>query len=368
MPLVCAAALWLGASTEGTDEIAAAARRVLADPEAVTGPRSLYVPQAPPEIRQAAQTTAAAALGAISSPDNAPSAERRRYRLFISQSMPAADIQAAIGMARSHRSDLVLVLRGLAPEQPLAQIIRWIVELGAQELAVQIDPPAFVAAGIDAVPALARYAADGSLEAVAFGVIDPAFVDRYVARGERGELGQFGEVVEIEEVDLMQAMQARAADADWAGMRARATARYWHRQAQRQLPPAPRPRPRLLDPTFEVTETITAIDGQVIALAGPRVTPLDHAPFGQRLVVFDPRIKGQIELVQPYLTRTDRNLTLIAVGAESLQHISDWSEQLGQPVRLLNQGLVERFAIRFVPTIVEAQGDRFVVRELASDG
>jgi conjugal transfer pilus assembly protein TraW len=183
-----------------------------------------------------------------------------------------------------------------------------------------------------------------------------------------GDLGVRGPVAAIAEADLIEEIHRRIAALDLDALRAKAIVSYWRRARFEHLPAATEARERRIDPTIEARCDITLPDGRTLVRAGARVNPLDHLPFGLRLVVFDPTDGVQVRTAQAlgetagalrplYLaTRFDRD-----AGWEGFRAVED---TLDEPVYLLTPDVRERFALERVPATVEASDRSFLVREI----
>lgn len=359
------------AAQDGNDALLDRSRAVLADPQAwVDAGTASPAPAPDPATKAALQAIAGAPVASVAAPPSAT--PRRRCRLFVSQSMPAGELRAVLDLARSH-PDLVVVLRGLLPEQTLGQLQRRLQALAGRSPgetgrpAIELDPPRFVADGVGVVPTLVCYDGEHELGRVA-GRIDPDWLVREVAGGRGGDRGTLGEVLPIAEPDLMLVLQQRAAGWDLAALRRDAESRYWQRRETSPLPTATTARVRRIDPSFVVTETLVAPDGRRIATAGDTVNPLLRTPFGQRLVVFDATDPRQCAVVRGLLAGAGaRRITLVTSRWEAtrgLDGLAALSRSLGRPVFLLVPELIERFRLEHVPSVVEADGPHFVVTEL----
>ncbi len=359
---------------DATGELADQARTMLAEPQRwVDAGLALAQPEVAPADRE---TVRAIAAGALPDPAVVPATPRpgRRFRLYVSQSMPTAELGAALAQARRH-PDLTVVLRGLAPQQTLGQLRRRLLALsgrtepGAGPPAIELDPPRFAAAGIGVVPTLVCEDGGRELARVA-GLIDSDWLRREVDGGRRGDLGTLGEVLPIVEPDLMLALAQRAAGWDLEQLRRNAESRYWQRRAAPILPAATVARARRIDPSFVVTADLVAPDGRAIARAGETINPLARAPFTQRLLVFDATEARQCAAVSALIRAAgERRVTLMTTRWDAQRGfvgLAALGRELGRPVYLLGPELVERFRLERVPSMVEADGLEFVVSEFVA--
>lgn len=373
-PLFVVALLALATAAEATEAAGAAVERsraILADPRrwvdpAVANPVPKVDATTADAIRAIAADAMAQPVETIATPPSS-----RLCRLFVSQSMPATELAAALARARSDPA-LIVVLRGVAPEQTLGQLTRRLLalsgraETGSRSPAIELDPPRFTAAGIRTVPTLVCYDGDRELARVA-GLIDPDWLRREIDGGRRGDFGTLGELLTIVEPDLLRALQQRAEGWDLAALRRGAEARYWQRHASSVLAVATEARSRRVDPSFVVAADLTAPDGRRIATAGETVNPLTRVPFTQRLVVFDATDARQCAAL-PELIRSagERRVTLMTTrwdAQRGFDGLAALSHDLGRPVFLLGPEVIERFRLERVPSVVEADGPAFVVTE-----
>lgn len=296
-----------------------------------------------------------------------------RYRLFVSQSMPLEELRGLAEMSAS-RGDMALVFRGLKPGQGFMALQKLIGEIvGSVSLddrpmpTILIDPEPYKALGVELVPALAQYDDDDAMVGFVLGMTDPGWLSSMIDSGRTGNLGIYGPVSEMAEDDLMDVMMARAEAYDWEAAGERAVDRYFSRLPSINVPVATSHRVRRFDPTFEVTELIAAPDGTVIAAPGDRVNVLEHVPFNQTLVVFDPLDTDQVEAVTRFVANSRGGLiTLVGTSLAKVDGFDDYSamvNRIGAPVYLLQNDLRDRFHIEFVPTFITQDGLVFRIEE-----
>lgn len=319
------------------------------------------------------QYSAVKAQGGLGQPDE--SAWRSpEFRLFISQSMPLEEVKALAELAKEDPG-VVLVMRGLRPDQNITEVHRWIyrllspIEEGGRIPNITLDPEPFNELGVDHVPVLAQYDRGGKLLAFASGMTNRTWLAEQVKSGRRGHLGAYGPMVPVAEVDIIEVLKARAANFDWKGSAAGALDRFWARTEAHEIPIATTDRVRMLDPTFEISESIYAPDGQVVAAAGDRFNPLDAVPFNSILVFFNPAVPAQVQWARQVVRdHRGRKVTLMASQLRTLDGLDDLGKlglSLGAPVFSLPDNVRSTFSIERVPTIVTAQGREFRIHELA---
>ena len=222
---------------------------------------------------------------------------------------------------------------------------------------------------VDATPEYARVR----------GLIDPHWLTAQVTQGKRGDLGTQGPTAEIEERDLIEEMQERADRIDWQQKKLEAYKRVWKNIAIEPLEPAEKYRKRLLDPTFTVTEDITAEDprheGQSVTIAtkGQKINPLDVKNFTQMMVIFDPTTPGEKEYImknldswlnQRHMQRFQANLMMTDFDREGgWKAYSELSDFFDKHIFALQPEIKTRFALEKHPCIVYQEGNLFAVEE-----
>lgn len=325
-----------------------------------------------------ARDLAGSQMAALESTGEVPKPEEKiwrepKYRLFITQSMPDAEIESLVELARG-QPDVVLVLRGLKPGQKLTEVYAWLapylrpsVSDGARVPNITMDPEPFNALGVADAPVLARYDADGQLLAYVLGVTSTSWLDDQIQGGRRGNLGPYGPTVPVIEEDIIEAMKARASQLDLSESAAGALDRFWGRTPSHEMHRTVVDRVRMLDPTFEISETMLAPDGTVIARAGDRFNPLEAVPFRSVLGFFDPADEAQVawakRLVQ---THPDRKVTLMATQLrtlDGLEGLGKLADRIGAKVFSLPEDVRSTFHIEAVPTVVTAHGLQFHIHE-----
>lgn len=304
--------------------------------------------------------------------DSPPAREQLRYRIFISQAMPARELRDLVETYRG-RDDVALILRGMRNDQRLGDIHSWVYRLmqpvseGMSVPNIQIDPEHYTALGVQEVPAVARYSDEGALEAYALGVTSVDWLESMVRSGRSGNLGVYGPVVPVAEVDLIEMLMTRAQDYDWDAAKERALGRYWTNLERHEIPTVTRHRVRELDPTFVVQQTVSAPDGTVLAFEGERINPLEHIDFGQTLVFVNPAEAAQLEWLADLIeSHEGRRLTIMATQLNQVGDFEGYSElvnSVGRMIFKLPEDVRARFHIERVPAVVTQTGSVFRIEE-----
>lgn len=317
------------------------------------------------------QVQALEASGQMQDPDE-ERWKHPQFRLFVSQSMPDQEVRSLLELSREDPS-FVLVLRGLKPDQNITEVHRWIYRLLAPIRedepmpTITIDPEPFNELGVDHVPVLAQYDRSGKLLGYALGMTSKSWMVDQTQSGRRGNMGAYGPTVQVAEVDILEVIKERAEQFDWAAASEGALDRFWARTEAHELPRTRRDRIRMLDPTFEITQTIVAPDGTVIAEEGERLNPLDAVPFISTLVFFDPADPDQARWAKDQVDRLRGTpVTVMASQLRSLDGmdgLARLSDQIGAKVFSLPQQVRDTFHIEHVPTLVTAVGREFQIHE-----
>ena len=303
-------------------------------------------------------------------PNPAPAvAPPRQLTVFVSRSLPDSELRALF-IAAAGRRDVRIVFRGIRPGERLNDAIHDLHALlrGIESPpAVELDPPAFRAAGVTAVPVLLLQER-GQTVARVQGTLALDWFEREVAAGRHGDLGTYGPVRDIVEPDLIEELQRRVATLDWNRLRNQAAARYWQRATFVELPPATANRRYSVDLSVTVGNDITAPDGRFVARAGDRLDPLQFLPFTQRLIVFDATRPEQVAMARRLAADNGGKRTVLlatrldrTAGWESLDTLE---QTLAAPVYLLNAAVRDRFRLERAPAVVEAVDGRLWVREI----
>ncbi|MBB3105177.1 TrbC family F-type conjugative pilus assembly protein [Azomonas macrocytogenes] len=301
--------------------------------------------------------------------------------VFVSYSLGEQGLSEILS-AVSGQPEMAVVLRGIPEGTTLGEGLLAIQKLAMTQKPVPniiLDPVLFRQYGVTHVPTLVSRVRPGTDEqgplpviARVQGIAEPQWLQREIAKGKEGDLGVRGPLQAIAEPDLIEVMQARAAAIDWEQKKDNAKKRFWSLQTFHELPRASQDRTRRMDPSVVVTQDIQTSDGQFVAHAGDRVNPLDSRPFTQAVVVFDPLDAQQVKQVlrsvphlkqEPGVQRITYLVTRVdkADGWTSYQSITD---ALDAPVYLLTPDVKARFELESVPSIITAQDNQFVIREL----
>ena len=291
------------------------------------------------------------------------------YVILVSDAMGQRELKHLF-KSLSHRNDVSFAVRGTLPtEKTITDVGKRIIGL-IKDLPevpnVNLDPRPFKNINAEYAPQILMYKGD-SVVLFAAGLANPNYLKTEFEKGKRGDLGNFGSMVKISERDLTEILRERAALLDKKALIADAKDKFWDNVAFTALPNATETLVRSFVPEVVVREDIVTPNGGVIAFAGERINRLNTVPFTQRLVVFDPTDRKQMEFVQSLpesplrtkfiATRFDRSLKWDAVKSVE--------RQLNASVYQLKPELVTAFDLQVVPSIVTADHQRkvFVISE-----
>ncbi len=303
-----------------------------------------------------------------------PIAPTQRVFWFVSFSMPAPELRAILEEAASH-ADVRVVFQGVRPGGTIGAFARELRTLagGIDPVPeVGIDPPLFRKYAVHAVPEILLE--DGTVHRARGSIALDDFEDRVADAPQITDLGRFGPTYDILEPDLITVMQARLAALDVEELEHRAAENYWTRTAQFvELPNAGQDAERAVSTSFEVTRDISAPDGTSIARAGEVIDLARIVPLSKWYVVFDATDAAQRAFAHEWIARADAAGCGVSLITTRLDRARGWDgltelqDELGLPVSLLREDLVDRFHLRAVPSILRRDEGRLVVQEYALD-
>jgi conjugal transfer pilus assembly protein TraW len=180
------------------------------------------------------------------------------------------------------------------------------------------------------------------------------------------DLGVDGVVFDIKEPDLMVQMQSNIAK-----LSAEELARHQHTIKEKMVAkieePAPikniskalKTRTFTYDPTFTVDKDYRDHEGNLIAVRGTKINPLDHITYDKELIFIDARDSTQVNWLKA-LDKKPRKIILI--GGRPL----DLEKELNEEVYYDQKGFITRkFNIESVPARAWQEGKLFKIEEVA---
>jgi len=183
------------------------------------------------------------------------------------------------------------------------------------------------------------------------------------------DLGTTGRLFTIAEPDMLtfikQRLQAMEGSGEMAKMQKETEERV-KAHAVRPTPvaglsPAVTTRSFAFDPTFTVRETITDMQGRVIAKQGDQVNPLDRVPFSEVLYFLDGDNRAQVAWVKKQIGG-QTNFKVILVNG----NIRETSDTLDEPVYFDQAGvLTTKFGFTHTPVRISRDDRVLKVEEVA---
>ncbi|MBJ9200973.1 type-F conjugative transfer system protein TraW [Citrobacter freundii] len=186
------------------------------------------------------------------------------------------------------------------------------------------------------------------------------------------DLGTWGNVFEPAEQDMLDFIQNRLKGMEQSGeldrLREEATTRV-KKNAVRPTPVAGLSRALDYrsfpwDPSFTVKETITDMQGNVIARRGDTVNPLDKVPFSQVLYFIDGDDRQQVEWVRREIAGQTNSKIILVNG-----NIKETSDALDERIYFDQSGILTRkFGFSHTPARVSRDGRMLKVEEIPVKG
>ena len=301
--------------------------------------------------------------------------------LPICGSLSGPDEQLRDLPVAASQPDTGFVLRGAEPGKPMTDgfsRLRVLVEAPETPPNMTVDPTLFQRYGVTVAPTVVLVRGPGLPPLRTSGAIEPAQLRSAadgLVLGGRPDLGQFGEVYEIVEQDMLAAMQERVARLTGETIEAVPRAAAQQQGAAFDLPDAPADAEYAVDPSVQLVADITDADGNVVAPAGQLFNPLAALPMTSRVVAFratsSAHARKAAEVAEEAAAAGQHVVFMAAASAHAPEgRLSDLTQELGSPVRVLEPMLAERLRIRHLPSSVSGAGDRLLVQEwaVASDG
>ncbi len=255
------------------------------------------------------------------------------------------------------RDDTTLIWKGLVirPNEKLFQGINRIQQILAetcpQGINSRLDPRLFEKYHIKTVPAVARVSFKGNLLGLKIGFFDPDVLNNCISRSDissdkvtdsllifsnnktsylnsnskqnissnenvnSNENSKISTniisneninslvplVYEIVEKDLRNELQEAALQINWEEKRNKALIRFWNFPHGIYLPHAIKPSTYNIDLSFKLKTPLSNEKGEILFPVGTYINPLKLRQFNLTLIIFNPMIKDELDLVRKYL-------------------------------------------------------------------
>jgi conjugal transfer pilus assembly protein TraW len=172
------------------------------------------------------------------------------------------------------------------------------------------------------------------------------------------DFGVNGQVWEIAEPDIREALVRSAAKVDWQevneGIAERAKS--WADNLEpHELPLSNRTATTWVDPSIVLTgdikapfETETGYEWRVVYPSGTRVNPLEAVRPVDNMLFFDGRDPEQVKFALAALKKRPLDLILVLTAGNP----EKLGEKVSRPVYYANPGLIDRFKITSVPSLL----------------
>ncbi|MFS7282038.1 type-F conjugative transfer system protein TraW [Serratia proteamaculans] len=183
------------------------------------------------------------------------------------------------------------------------------------------------------------------------------------------DLGSRGHLFPIAEPDLLEFIAKRLGSMEESGELERLKTEAVERVKRNAVRPSPVPgltpasedRTFTYDPSMVVSETLTDMQGRVIARKGDKVNPLDKVPsYRSTLLFLDSDNKTQMQWVKKQIAPlTDFKIILVN------GNVREASDALEEPVYFDQAGvLTTKFGFRHTPVVITREGQYLKVKEV----
>ena len=182
------------------------------------------------------------------------------------------------------------------------------------------------------------------------------------------DLGVHGATWPVAEPDLLEEIEARLADMRRSGEMARLEDEARDRARRSLEEPEPVPgiapsrtrRTRPVDPSIVVGQDIRGPGGALIAAAGTRVDPFEHAALTRALLFIDGRREAEVAWALAH----EGPAKIVLLAGRPL----DLARRHGRPFFFdLGGRLADRFAVRATPTLLVRDGAQLRLTEIPLD-
>ena len=179
-------------------------------------------------------------------------------------------------------------------------------------------------------------------------------------------IGNYGQVFPVLEEDIRALIMRRLQHMEATGELAhhqrdieRRISEHIIRPTPLKLPTTTMPKRFHVDPTQRVAHDIVTPNGVLVAKKGTRLNPFEHVVFTKTLFFFDADDKAQVTWVKAHY-QDYSHVKFILTGGD----IQEASEIFGRIYFDLKGQLTERLHITHVPSVVNQDGLRWLVKEI----
>lgn len=300
--------------------------------------------------------------------------ELQQPTFFVSFGMPKEVLKEVAEEARDRKG--VLVFRGVMPGGKLNDIAQRLSKiLGGFDKIPQtmLDPTVFVKYGVSAVPTFMFPRGDVKPPLLVRGA---APTDKWLATKRDSVQTAFnnGQTYDIAEADLIEEMKRRMAKIDWDQKRKNAYEHFWSSMKFVELPEAKQTKAFEFDPSVISQTDIRGQDGRMFIRAGDKINPLEFVTMTKRYMFFDGTRKHDLDVAKKYAAEArakGEGLVLIMAkfdnsidGGKEMDRINQY---VHQHVYFLSEQLAQRFRLRALPSVAQANGKKMRITELGPE-
>jgi conjugal transfer pilus assembly protein TraW len=170
------------------------------------------------------------------------------------------------------------------------------------------------------------------------------------------DLGTVGATYPIAERDALSEIEERAKQVDWGKAlkkdRMESAVKNFKPKDLKSLPRAPEAGKTLVDMTYTLEFDIPDGQGNILYPKGFMFNPLDYISYPFALVVINGADRDQVKWFQKSKYAKDVNAKLIITDGSYF----DLGRELGRPVYYAIGGLIDRFQLKYVPSVVTQKG------------
>lgn len=303
-------------------------------------------------------------------------------QVFISAGMPEGVLRQLFKQALARDPKRIrFVVRGFEPQKVgalLSKLRRLLPDPYSDDVIVEVDPNAFRAYAVDAVPV---YLVKDKEKSKWFEIRGTASLELAQEFAHRGGSYNAGDLYPIAEPDILAVIEERARKYDWEPAMKRAQARAAQNlRPTFDLPTSSRNATAYFTPSFTAPHDITSPGQQgkgevVLARGGQTFALLDYTRLQVPVLVFDATDPRQVRMVRRWIERPEykgADLFVVGSGAPARDSkttvTSDLQQSLRRPVFPMPRRLAERFGVDAVPAIVEQEGQRLRIRYFDAAG
>lgn len=174
------------------------------------------------------------------------------------------------------------------------------------------------------------------------------------------DYGVQGNVWKITEIDVRQLLISEVSKGQWDSAKSDlkdSANKYLENLPKRNLPEVDVTKVAWVDPSFVLEEDIKVpykdfagnYSWRILHKAGTRVNPLDKISPSTAMLFFDGSVPAQVALVKQVLAKEPNRVVPVEAGSGNLKEVN---EQIGRGVFHADDPLVNRFEVRYLPTLV----------------